>query len=122
MTAQYQSKIPVLVRLQPKDFTRLLADKRPYVETGLTGQLMSDLTAALEEHIREQVGDALVAVRLNLPLVGMITVRNVLAKKGIQVPAFPASKIQLDTIRNVAVEEFRFEPPVHTGYYQKVAL
>jgi hypothetical protein len=55
MTAQYQSKIPVLVRLQPKDFTRLLADKRPYVETGLTGQLMSDLIAALEEHIREQV-------------------------------------------------------------------
>ena len=83
----------------------------------LKGQLMSDLASALEARIREQIGDALVTVRLNLPSVGMITVRNVLAKKGVQVPALPASKIQLDTIRNVAVEEFRFEPPVHTGYY-----
>lgn len=117
MTAQYQRKIPVLVRLQPNDFTRLLSDEHSYAETGLTGQLMSDLTAALEERIQEQIGDALIAVHLNLPSVGTITVRDVLAKEGVQVPTFPTSKIQLDTMRNVVVEEFRFEPPVHTGYY-----
>lgn len=113
MAAQHQKKISISVRPQPDDFTRLLSANRSYAEIGIAGWLRDDLIASLERLIREQVGDALVAVRINLDSLGTITVRDTLAHGGIQVPAF---EIQLDTISNVVVGHFRLEPPVRAGY------